>query len=85
MDLLDSIRQEAGDPAEAHPSGLLKPEGRETPSLLLARMPSSLRPAKTDKLVSFFGAGQPFDFDPLQTFRSRHSLRLWLDSGMARQ
>jgi hypothetical protein len=46
MDLLDSIRQEARDQAQAHRLGLLKPEGREAPSLLLAWMQTSLRAAK---------------------------------------
>jgi hypothetical protein len=41
MDLLDRIREEVGDPAKAYRLGSFKPEGRETPPLLLAGVPSS--------------------------------------------
>lgn len=43
VDLLDRIRQEAGDETEADRLGPLKPAGWEAPSLLLAGMSSSLR------------------------------------------
>jgi hypothetical protein len=42
MDLLDRIRQEAGDEAQADRLGLFEPERREAPSMLLAGMPTSL-------------------------------------------
>lgn len=43
MDLLGPIAKEAGDPAKTDRVGVLKPERREAPSVLLAGMPASRR------------------------------------------
>jgi hypothetical protein len=40
MDLLDRVREESGDSAEAHPLGLRKSERGKAPPLLLAGMPA---------------------------------------------
>jgi hypothetical protein len=42
MDLLDSIGEESGDQAQAHRLGLLEPQGRETPAMLLAGVPAPM-------------------------------------------
>ena len=71
MDLLDSVPEEARDQAQAYRLGLLEPEGRETPSVLLARMPSSRSCRKDEQLASIFPAiVEPqlrSAFDTLQT------------------
>jgi hypothetical protein len=43
MDLLDHLRQEAGDQKTACREGVLATEGRVAQALLLARLPSSLK------------------------------------------
>ena len=52
MDLLDRVREEVGNEAQAHRLGLLEPEGWQAPALLLAGMPPPLRRAKPRKLTS---------------------------------
>jgi hypothetical protein len=47
MDLLDRVREESGDSAEAHPLGLRESERGKAPPLLLAGMPAPLTPART--------------------------------------
>jgi heat shock protein HslJ len=54
VDLLDRIREEAGDQAQTDRMGLLKPDGWEASSLLLARLPSSREHAKAEQLASIF-------------------------------
>ena len=52
MDLLDRIREEVGDTAQAGRLGLLKPSGWQAPSLLLAGMFSSRRGTERKALMS---------------------------------
>jgi hypothetical protein len=42
VDLLDYVRQEAGDEKTAYPAGTHGAYGRKAPAMLLARLPASL-------------------------------------------